>query len=64
VCGISTLAGTHAQKVFREMDQDGDGNMSLDEFISHRHLLGLKTLNLEQAKQMFNVVDVDGSGHV
>ena len=51
-------------QVFTEMDQDGDQSMDLDEFVSNRHMLGLKTLNLEQAKELFKVIDEDGSGKV
>jgi Ca2+-binding EF-hand superfamily protein len=50
--------------VFSEIDVDGDESMSLDEFIVNRHLLGLKTLNLEEATELFHQIDDDHSGNV
>lgn len=50
--------------MFSEIDVDGDESMSLDEFIVNRHLLGLKTLNLEEATALFHEIDDDHSGNV
>ena len=58
------LCPTRLHQVFSEIDVDGDESMSLDEFIVNRHLLGLKTLNLEEATELFHQIDDDHSGNV
>lgn len=50
-------------RCFRRIDDNGDKNLSLEEFTKGLHDTGLKVSN-EEAEEIFNKFDTDGSGNI
>ncbi|KAL7050074.1 hypothetical protein ACKWTF_003953 [Chironomus riparius] len=50
-------------RCFRRIDDNGDKNLSLEEFIKGLHDTGLHVSN-EEAEEIFNKFDTDGSGNI
>lgn len=47
---------------FQVIDVDNDNSISLEEFIHQREHLGIQQLSKTEAAQLFQTIDVDGSG--
>jgi Ca2+-binding EF-hand superfamily protein len=57
----SNAAEAVAEAVFDLLDADGDGRISLDEFLVYANALGARE---EDARKRFSHVDTDGDGYI
>jgi Ca2+-binding EF-hand superfamily protein len=57
--------GRNAAQVFQQMDTDGDGSVSFEEFKSSLEALKMApTFSEEEARKLFVAVDTNHSGHI
>ncbi|GAB1820065.1 EF-hand domain-containing protein [Herbidospora sp. RD11066] len=59
--GYDATAGRVAESVLAVCDTDGDGRISYDEFAA---IPGISTLPDDERREVFGLLDTDGSGHL